>query len=101
MDVEKSGNLIEAAVWFVVSALFIAKTIRAGGRLRLVFLLLAVAFLFFGMSDLIESKTGAWWRPAWLLVLKAICVASFVFGFTAYYRLRRPRSSDVHGPKSY
>jgi hypothetical protein len=100
MDVEKSGNLIEAAVWFVVAALFILKAIRADSRLRLVFLLLAVAFLFFGISDLVESETGAWWRPLWLLALKTICVASFVFGFTAYYRLRRQSASDANGQKS-
>jgi hypothetical protein len=100
MDIEKSGNLIEAAVWFVVSALFTVKMIRVGGRLRLAFLLLTVAFLFFGMSDLIESETGAWWRPPWLLALKAICVASIVFGFTTYYRVRRQSNGDVNGPKS-
>jgi hypothetical protein len=98
MDIERSGNLIEAAIWFVVSALFTVKTVRAGGRLRLVFLLLAVAFSLFGVSDLVEAETGAWWRPTWLLALKAICVASFVFGFTAYCRMRRQDSRDVHGP---
>ena len=89
MDLEKVGNLIEATLWFAVSVVFIVKAIQGRGRLRAVFILLAVAFSAFGVSDLVESETGAWWRPLWLLALKSICVASFVCGFTAYYKFTR------------
>ncbi|HTM55161.1 MAG TPA: hypothetical protein VL175_14090 [Pirellulales bacterium] len=91
MDLEKSGNLIEAALWFVVSAAFTVKAILANRKLRQTFWLLATSFVVFGVSDLIESETGAWWRPLWLLAVKAICVAGFVIGFVAYFRItRRP-----------
>jgi hypothetical protein len=89
MDLEKSGNLIEAALWLVVSIVFALKAIRASGGLRQVFCILAVSFAVFGITDLIESETGAWWRPLWLLALKAICVVGFVVGFSAYYKITR------------
>jgi len=93
MDLEKSGNLIEAVLWFAVSLVFVGKTVWATGRLRLVFALLAAAFAVFGITDLIESETGAWWRPLWLLALKAMGIIGFVCGFAAYYRITQRNRS--------
>ncbi len=90
-DPEKYGNLLEAGLWFAVSLILVAKLMRAAGRLRRVFLILATAFFVFGISDLIESQTGAWWRPWWLLLLKVGCIAFFVFGFREYYRIKNNR----------
>ena len=39
----------------------------------------AVAFVVFGVSDIIEAETGAWWKPIELLVLKAACVLTFIW----------------------
>ena len=99
IDLEKSGNLIEAALWLAVSLVFIVKTFRASGRLRLAFLILAVSFAVFGTTDLIESDTGAWWKPLWLLGLKAACVAGFVIGFGIYFKITR-RDRQKTGPTS-
>ena len=38
----------------------------------------AATFLLFGISDLIKLRTGAWWRPTGLLVLKGLCLLSLV-----------------------
>jgi len=65
----------------------LAKGLKSAVELRRTLLLLSGAFLAFSVSDLIESHTGAWWRPIWLLVLKAACIAVFLFGFRHYYRL--------------
>lgn len=89
MDLAKSGNLIEAAVWLAVSSACTVRSLRVEGRLRLIFSLLAVAFFVFALTDLIESETGAWWRPLWLLGLKALCVLGIVGGFAAYYCVTR------------
>lgn len=97
-DIEKYGNLFEAGLWFVVSLILFAKLTRATGRLRRVFAILAVAFFVFGISDLIESQTGAWWRPVWLLLLKVGCVAVFGFGFRAYYRIKNNRNGTPSEP---
>lgn len=37
----------------------------------------AAAFFLFAVSDWIEIDTGAWWRPWWLLLIKAACVVTF------------------------
>ena len=84
-DLESSGNLIEAALWFIVSILLFAKALRAEVDFRRTFFILSAAFFAFSVSDLIESQTGAWWRPFWLLILKAVCLGVFVCGFRNYY----------------
>ena len=86
-DLETSGNLIEAVLWFLVTAFLLAKALTAEGKLRRIFLLLATGFLFFALSDLIEAHTGAWWKPVWLLILKLACIGVFVFGFRRYYQI--------------
>jgi len=89
MDVSWSGNLVEAGLWFLVAAsLAIASRWSAGHRRRIQ-LVLAGAFVLFGISDVIESKTGAWWRPPWLLILKAACVAVILWGIVSLLRTSR------------
>jgi hypothetical protein len=89
MEIEKDGNLTEAGLWFVCTVVLAAKALKADGKLQMVFFILAVGFLAFGISDVVESHTGAWWRPFWLLIWKVVCVAVFYFGFREYYRLAR------------
>jgi hypothetical protein len=88
-DIERIGNLIEAGLWLMFAVILAGKSWRAQGRLRRVFVRLAVAFLVFSVSDVIESRTGAWWRPPWLLVIKIACVTVFWFGLREYYRIRK------------
>jgi hypothetical protein len=52
--------------------------------------LLPVAFVVFGVSDLIEAQTGAWWEPWWLFVMKAACVLVFVLAWRAHRRQGKP-----------
>jgi len=89
MDIHQSGNLIEAGVWLLVALVWLYKAVTSRAALRWVTLVLALTFVLFGLSDLIESETGAWWRPWWLLALKGVCVIGIVGGFAAYYRLAR------------
>jgi hypothetical protein len=93
-DLSVTGNLIEAGLWFCISAVMAAKWLHAPQQLRTTFALLAISFLIFGVSDLIESRTGAWWRPWWLLVMKGACLVMLALGFFRYYQLQRaaPRS---------
>jgi hypothetical protein len=88
-DLAKNGNLIEAVFWFAVAVFLSMQALRSHGRIRRIFGLLSGAFLLFGVSDLIEAQTGAWWRPFWLLLLKSGCVVVFLFGFREYYRIRK------------
>ncbi|WP_050024483.1 hypothetical protein [Verrucomicrobium sp. BvORR034] len=91
MAVDAIFNLFEAALWFAISAVFFFRGVfRAGGQsaetrsLRREMFLLAAAFAAFGVSDVIESRTGAWWEPWWLLALKTACVLVFLRAFWRY-----------------
>ncbi|MGI8785858.1 MAG: GPR1/FUN34/YaaH family transporter [Acidobacteriota bacterium] len=92
-DLTKNGNLVEAVLWFIVSFILLAKTLRSQGPLRRVYGTLTIGFFTFAISDIIESRTGAWWRPWWLFVIKAGCALSFILGFREYYRIKkRPKT---------
>jgi len=47
-----------------------------------------VICVLFGVSDLIEARTGAWWRPWWLCCWKAVCLTGMVACFLKYNRDR-------------
>jgi hypothetical protein len=85
-------NYSEAGVWIVFSVIFGVSAL-ATRRFKRLFLVFCITFLLFGVSDIIEVQTGAWWRPFWLLLLKASCVISLVVCWIRYFRLRG-RSGD-------
>lgn len=88
-DLTVIGNLLEAVLWAVFSIVFGVLAFRSSGRRRRLWVILAVAFFAFGVSDVIESRTGAWWRPPALFVLKASCVAVFLYGVFEYRTISR------------
>ena len=88
---DRAFNQCEAVLWLVVALIFLLKSCRARPPLRRVFIILGATFFVFSMTDVIEAQTGAWWEPPWLIVLKAACVATLVWGFRRYYRVRMKR----------
>ena len=76
-------NLAEAAMWIAVGigVLVLSRRTRAH-------LLLAIALIAFGLSDVAEVRTGAWWRPPWLLAWKGACVAGIAWGAWTVTRRR-------------
>lgn len=77
-------NQFEAGFWFLIAlvlALFYRRRLPPPWRW-----LLPLAFAVFGVSDVVEVGTGAWWRPWWLLVMKAACVLVFVVALRAHLR---------------
>lgn len=62
------ANQIEAGFWSAIG-LVIAMRYR-----RLLGFSMAAVLLIFGLSDLVEARTGAWYSPWWLFVWKAVCV---------------------------
>ena len=81
-------NYVEAALWCVIGISFLFVAIAASGN-RSRCLLLGVAFIAFGGSDVVEVQTGAWWRPWWLLVWKGACLLIMVEQLVQYVRRRR------------
>jgi hypothetical protein len=100
MDLERDGNLIEAGVWFLLSAVLFVYARRMPKRVRPTLFFLAITLAVFGGSDLVEARTGAWWKPWWLFVWKAVCVGALAFGFVRYYRLTKQGSVKDAGKVS-
>lgn len=81
-------NQAEAVLWFVIALVLIVRS-----RMKMHWRwLLPLAFALFGVSDLIEAKTGAWWEPWWLFVMKAACVLVFLLAWRAHRRQGKPHA---------
>lgn len=81
-------NYIESVLWFVISAILTTQTLRkSNSRYFKLLVVSSLTFFLFGISDVIEANTGAWWRPWWLLLLKIICVISLLGCFIWYRRI--------------
>ncbi len=87
-DLFRFLNYAEAAFWIACAMAAAGIGLRRRGRTRSRCLLLAGTLVLFGLSDVIETRTGAWWRPWWLFVWKAACVAVMLALLIEHYRLR-------------
>jgi len=90
-------NRSEAALWLLISAVIVVHAVARrlrGASVSRHQTIAALAFAVFAVSDLIECHTGAWWRPWWLLVLKASCVLTLVFCYLAH------RKAVAHRPSA-
>jgi hypothetical protein len=94
MDLERDGNMIEAGVWMVLALVLFCYAFAQPKPLRPALWLLAIAMAVFGGSDLVEAQTGAWWKPWWLFVWKALCVVALLRGFVRYFKVRKAISSS-------
>ena len=65
-------NVVEAAFWIVLGVAMLITSARPAPRWPWV--LAGITFIAFGVSDIVETRTGAWWRPWWLLAWKAACL---------------------------
>ena len=84
-------NYIESILWFGIALIILIQVIRQGRSSKYfkIGLVSVVAFTCFGVSDIIEAQTGAWWRPVGLLIFKACCVLTFVWCLYAYKKVSK------------
>lgn len=82
------ANLVEAALWIVLGLGFLTYGLWKKLPVRGSWLVVAITLLFFGGSDVVEVRTGAWWRPWWLFVWKAACVITLSICVVQHYRNR-------------
>jgi hypothetical protein len=94
------SNRIEAAFWGAIAVTMVVAAVRKTGTVRMDCAIAAVTFAIFGLSDLVETRTGAWWRPWWLLVWKGVCVLIFLALFVRYARRRRANPQTAAGGSS-
>ena len=74
-------------MWVVIALILAIKAVKQR-EYRRFSIWASVSFLLFGISDFIEMKTGAWWEPWPLLLLKAVCVASFLACLVSYRKCK-------------
>ncbi|MBN1765482.1 MAG: hypothetical protein JW860_09520 [Sedimentisphaerales bacterium] len=90
MSMEGYFNLGESILWFIFGLVGWIVAIRFL-EYRLLAAVTGVLFIFFGLSDLMEIKTGAWFHPWWLLLWKATCITGFL-GMFAWFRKLKNKS---------
>lgn len=90
-------NAVEVCVWGGI-AIAIARARGARGLSDRLRWWLACWYGLFAISDIIEIQTGAFWRPPWLLLLKAVCIIAIVAGMIRWVRRRRSNTPQVGGP---
>ena len=83
------GNHLEAAFWVIVALGFFVGAFRQEGQVRRRCWIAAITFLLFGVSDVVEAETGAWYRPAWLLLWKGACLGVMAWLLVGYVRRTR------------
>jgi len=82
-------NYAEAAVWTVAGACVFWRTRARRLQLRTLGIAAAAAFVLFGISDIVETRTGTWYEPWWLCAWKAACVICLLGCFVVYTRVTR------------
>ena len=89
-----SFNYIEAILWFVIAgAIFgMAWFDSSYSIYKRVMVLASLFFFAFGVSDVIEANTGAWWKPIGLLIFKASCIIGVVYCFISYLKIKRDQT---------
>lgn len=96
----EAANYVEAALWVMIAAALAITGVRVPHRRRLS-CAAAIAFCAFGASDLVEARTGAWWRPWWLLVWKGLCIAVLLACLRSFRSaaVREPGDADQRRTK--
>jgi hypothetical protein len=84
--IETIFNGCEAGLWLIFAVVVAVLYRRAEARTRRRSRWMAAFFVLFAVSDIIEMQTGAWWRPAGLLVLKGVCLVGLTWCFVALRR---------------
>ena len=83
------SNYIEAGFWTCIGIGFAIAALKQTGITRRHCWIAAIDFVLFGISDLVESTTGAWYRPWWLLFWKGLCLLVFAWLLIQYLRTRK------------
>ena len=95
MTYVEAFNAIEAAWWIALAILIAMKDLGVTALRGWPRAVLVIALMMFGVSDIIEIWTGAWWRPASLMLFKIVCIVAFIIAVVAITtRARRGRKTN-------
>lgn len=79
-------NYCEAVFWVIVSLVVLIGAAKSSRHVKKIAYVAVPTLFLFGLSDIVEVYTRAWWRPFWLLLWKGICIAILVIGVFLYWR---------------
>jgi hypothetical protein len=94
MDIHSSFNLVEGIFWIILSLVVLVWSFKVDPVFKKIYIAASILLLAFGCSDFVEIRTGAWWRPWWLLVWKGGCLTGFAF-LSAWYYLLKKRNAEA------
>jgi hypothetical protein len=75
------------AVFWMIAGVVVFRSSRLSPEYRRLGLIASVWFVLFGISDIFEVFTGAWYRPLSLLAFKATCVTALITCGVIYRKL--------------
>ena len=81
-------NAVEAAFWIAMGGVLAFRTRSMPARFRRLSGVAAIALICFGITDVIEVFTGAWYEPVALLAFNAICLATLLGCLLRYRAIR-------------
>jgi hypothetical protein len=87
-------NLCEGLLWIGIGIGCVVRLVRVRQN-RDVISAGSLLFLAFGISDFVEIHTGGWYKPWWLLLWKASCLAGFVVVYGLFRARRTPRAEEL------
>lgn len=85
-------NYAEAALWAVMGVGSLARALPAS-PVRGLCVVAGATLILFGVSDVVEASTGAWYSHWWLLAWKVGCVVVLVGVLVKYVMYRRSRGT--------
>jgi hypothetical protein len=94
-DPEVIGNYIEGVFWMTVGIVLGIAGRKKHVAYKKLSLFACAVFITFGISDLVEAQTGAWWRPLWLLGWKGLCIIGLIWSYWKYRQIRARLATEA------
>jgi hypothetical protein len=89
-------NYCEAVFWAIVSLVILIGAAKTSRRVKKIAYVAVPTLFLFGVSDIVEVFTGAWWKPFWLLLWKGLCIIVLVSCFVYYWRKTLSADATKH-----
>ncbi|MHC4265575.1 MAG: hypothetical protein ACYSUK_06540 [Planctomycetota bacterium] len=89
IDIHSHFNLVEGIFWIVLAFIVWVWSFKVESIFQKFHIVAGILLVAFGCSDFMEIRTGAWWKPWWLLVWKGVCLTGIVILLVWYYLLKR------------
>ncbi|XLQ20148.1 MAG: hypothetical protein ACKUBY_00005 [Candidatus Moraniibacteriota bacterium] len=84
----KTFNFIEGVYWLSLGIFVVTLSKIIPCKYKRLALFTFLILIFFGFTDFIEIKTGAYWTPWWLLTWNAFCILGLILALAWYIKIR-------------